>query len=103
MYSHADVVHQGTGLEDGLDLAEADVLPVLQLDQVLLPVDDADAAGLLHLADVSGAEPSPAFARRIYSILHNSPQTRPSLMTFALATQFQIYLLWDQCLFSMVS
>ena len=70
--SHADVVHQGTGLEHGLDLAEADVLPVLELDEVLLPVDDADAAGLLHLADVPRAEPSPACAG-IFNKAANEP------------------------------
>ena len=70
--SHADVVHQGTGLEHGLDLAEADVLPVLELDEVLLPVDDADAARLLHLPDVPRAEPSPACAE-IFNKAANEP------------------------------
>jgi hypothetical protein len=34
----ADVVHMGVGEQDGLDLAETDVLAVVQLEQVFLAI-----------------------------------------------------------------
>ena len=58
----ADVVHERAGLEHGLDLAEGDVLAVLQLDQVLLAVHDLDGAVVPELADVAGLEPPGAVA-----------------------------------------
>ena len=56
----ADVLHKRTGLQDRLHLAKADVLSELELDQILLPVNDPDAAVVLHLADIPGPEPPPA-------------------------------------------
>ena len=40
-----------------LHFAQADILAKLQLDQVLLPVHDADRPVLKHLANVPGTEP----------------------------------------------
>lgn len=45
------------GFQLSLHLAQADILPKLQFDQVLLPVHDADRPVLKHLADVPCAEP----------------------------------------------
>ena len=46
------------GFQLRLHLTQADILAKLQLDQVLLPVHDADSPVLKHLANVPGAEPS---------------------------------------------
>ena len=45
------------GFQLCLHLAQADILPELQLDQVLLPVHDADRPVLKHLGDVPRTEP----------------------------------------------
>ena len=41
----------GTSLEHGLHLAEADILPELELDQVLLTVDDLERAAVVELTN----------------------------------------------------
>ena len=46
------------GFQLCLHLPQADIFSKLQLDQVLLPVHDADRPVLKHLGDVPSAEPS---------------------------------------------
>ena len=79
--AHAEVLHRGVGQEAALHLgnniyhkpisnsyhqldpaylAQADILPALQLHQILLAVDDLDGAVRAHVTHVPGAEPPPA-------------------------------------------
>ena len=44
-------------LQLGLHLPETDVLPQLQLDKILLPVNNLEGAVLLDLTDVPAPEP----------------------------------------------
>ena len=51
------IVHQRTGLQSSLHLAEGDILPALELDKILLPVNNLEGAVLLDLTDVPAPEP----------------------------------------------
>merc|ERR1719431_869911 len=52
-----DILNQGVSFQLRLDLAQTDVLPELQLHQVLLPVDDLHATVRKHLTDIPGTKP----------------------------------------------
>merc|ERR1719228_2955972 len=54
----ADVLHTLVKFQQGLHLAQADILPTLELHQVLLPVNYPDCAIRHHLSNVPRFEPA---------------------------------------------
>src|SRR4029077_1145784 len=74
------------GLQQVLDLLRRDVLPARGLDEVLLPVGDAEEALRVELADVASVEPAagiPALGRRLRAAVVAERDVRAARQYFA--------------------